>query len=42
MEKANYARRMALEKFASFYPTISPSAFVAQSADVIGRVKIEE
>ncbi len=33
---------MAIENFAEFSPTIHPSAFVAASADVIGRVTLEE
>ena len=33
---------MAIENFAEYSPTIDPSAFVAASADVIGRVTLEE
>ncbi|HEX5790961.1 MAG TPA: gamma carbonic anhydrase family protein [Luteolibacter sp.] len=33
---------MPIEQFAEFTPTIHPSAFVAASADVIGRVTLEE
>lgn len=33
---------MAIENYESFSPEIDPSAFVAKSADVIGRVKIHE
>ena len=33
---------MAIENFAEFKPQIHPSAFVAGSADVIGRVTLEE
>lgn len=33
---------MAIEPFEEFSPEIHPSAFVAGSADVIGRVKLEE
>ncbi len=34
--------RMAIETFESFVPQIHPSAFVAGSADVIGRVSLAE
>ena len=33
---------MAIEKFAEFSPSIHPTAFVAASADVIGRVTLHE
>lgn len=33
---------MAIETFAEFAPTIHPTAFVAASADVIGRVTLHE
>ena len=33
---------MAIENFAEFSPTIHPSAFIAASADVIGRVTLHE
>jgi len=33
---------MAIETFAEFAPTIHPSAFIAASADVIGRVTLHE
>lgn len=34
--------RMAIETYEEFSPEIDPSAFIAASADVIGRVKIDE
>lgn len=37
-----YATLMAIETFEDFSPDIHPSAFVAGSADVVGRVKIEQ
>lgn len=33
---------MAIESFAEYVPTIHPSAFIAASADVIGRVTLHE
>lgn len=33
---------MAIENFAEFHPSIHPSAFVAASADIIGRVTLHE
>ena len=33
---------MAIENFAEFCPNIHPSAFIAASADVIGRVTLHE
>lgn len=33
---------MAIESFAEFTPTIHPTAFVAASADIIGRVTLHE
>lgn len=33
---------MAIETYEEFSPEIAPSAFIAQSADIIGRVKIHE
>ena len=33
---------MAIERYESFAPSIAPSAFVAASADVIGRVTLGE
>jgi carbonic anhydrase/acetyltransferase-like protein (isoleucine patch superfamily) len=38
----HYAFGMAIETFADYSPTIHPSAFIAASADVIGRVTIHE
>ena len=37
-----YPQRMAIETFAEFSPTIHASAFIAASADVIGRVTLHE